>query len=829
MSSPVIGNALISVRATLDKLDADLAKASSTTDSWAQQTGKSMQRTGLTLTKTLTPAAGAIGLLAKQAFGEWDAGLDAIRAGTGATGDELDKLGESMKRVGGQVTQPLSEVGAMMAQVASRTGLTGPPLEKLTKQLLDLNGRLNQTVSAEDITRFFGDWSISTDKQSKALDTLFRASQRTGTSVATIAQLMVAFGAPLRELGFTWQESAVLMGKFNKEGVNTEGVLAGLKISVAKFAAEGKTPAQGLQDVIAKMKELGPGAEATSLAMETFGKRAGIDVAKAIEEGRFELGKLLDQVTNGRETVQQAADDTKDWGDTFAMLKNKLFATIGPLGEYGMALGGIAAGLGPAVLLGGKFLKVLGQLPALLSNIYSAGLQAASAISAMTLAQAGLLLGTAGIVALTVGLGAAIIGMSLLGDAHEDARRKGEAWAASIAKSATTAGGYAEQLDFLRARQTNVGYQLDSLRAKQSALEATSTADTTATKNLGDQMSATADKVAHAEGKHDGLAKAIKRLKQEQQDAVIAEEARVKSLRDMQNGTKDVTVATDEERAALEKLQGQINIAAGGELGYQSALKARDDAYADLLVAIHDHGIASDEARDADLRLRQAQLQLANSADELDKANQDLVISIANGTLNYDAQIARLREQIRLHPEAAAGYQLEIDKLDAAKAAADRLPPEKTIQLRVDALQADLAIEHTRDLLGSMGIVWDGTVQPPPPTAARGMIVPARRGGTLIRVGEAGHPEVIVPTDDMARAESLLKQAGILEQFVPSTAPVADYAGGSSRMSHEGHAGGQSVTHRNFRSVQYITAPRPEEAAAAAVRRQRSEAWLRGW
>ena len=53
--------------------------------------------------------------------------------------------------------------------------------------------------------------------------------------------LIVQFGAPLRQMGFSMEAAAGLMGKFEAEGVNTETVMSTLRIAIGKMAAQGLT------------------------------------------------------------------------------------------------------------------------------------------------------------------------------------------------------------------------------------------------------------------------------------------------------------------------------------------------------------------------------------------------------------------------------------------------------------------------------------------------------------------------------------------------------------------------------------------------------------
>ena len=355
----IIGEAFIRIAPETKGFEAGVKSAVDPALNTAQKSVEStMKSVGTSMTKIVTPIATGIGLAFRQAFQEFDSGIDAIRTGTGATGAELKNLEGSMKAVAGTVTVGMGEVGKTMADVAQRTDLAGKPLENLTRQLINLQ-EIGNEASVETVTRAFGDWSIATEDQSAALDRLFRASQLTGPSVDRIGQLIVQYGAPLRELGFSFDEAATLMGKFEKEGVNTELAMGGLRIALGKIAREGGDPAKTLDDIVNSIKDAGSAGEANAIALEAFGARAGPDLARAIQEGRFALGDMLDQVKNGKDTIEKATKDARDWGDQIQILGNRLVGVIGPFGEFGFAISGILAIAGPAFVGIGKLIGVI--------------------------------------------------------------------------------------------------------------------------------------------------------------------------------------------------------------------------------------------------------------------------------------------------------------------------------------------------------------------------------------------------------------------------------------------------------------------------------------
>jgi hypothetical protein len=281
-----------------------------------------------------TTAIVGIGAAAFSVGKDFDAAFDTIRIGTGATGENLEGLKEDFRGVFGSVPDDAATVGTAIADLNTRLGLTGQPLEDMTRQFLDLARITGGDVSTQiaNVTRVFGDWGVATEDQSGAMDFLFKTSQTTGIGVDKLANTIVQFGAPLRQLGFDFESSAVLIGKWEKEGVNVETVLAGMKMGLSNFAEAGIPAEQALQGVIAEIKAFGPGAEASAAAAVAFGKRAGPDMAAAILEGRFELDEIMATIQASPETIGAAAEDVKSFGERWSELTNKVSLLLEPLG-----------------------------------------------------------------------------------------------------------------------------------------------------------------------------------------------------------------------------------------------------------------------------------------------------------------------------------------------------------------------------------------------------------------------------------------------------------------------------------------------------------------
>ena len=82
-------------------------------------------------------ALGAFGFAAAKMGEDVEKGLQAVQAGTGATGDKLEELKSSFKTVAGSVPQSSAIIGAALADLHTLTGATGDVLEDLTIRTAD--------------------------------------------------------------------------------------------------------------------------------------------------------------------------------------------------------------------------------------------------------------------------------------------------------------------------------------------------------------------------------------------------------------------------------------------------------------------------------------------------------------------------------------------------------------------------------------------------------------------------------------------------------------------------------------------------------------------
>lgn len=292
-------------------------------------------------------AAAAVGLY--KIGDEFDQAYDKIRIGTGATGEALEGLKDSFRTVAADVPSSFEDVSTAIADINTRLGITGPELETVSGQMLNLS-RITDTDLSSNIdtaTRLFGDFGVSAAEMPETLDKVYRASQASGIGLEQLMSQVVDAGAPFRSLGFSIDDSLAMFAKWNKEGVNTEKIVAGLRIGIGQWAEEGIDPAEGFRQAV---EGISSGTMDLNDAIEIFGSRNANDIFAAIREGRFDIEGMSDAIVNGADTINQASADTEDAGEKFQRFKNRVMLALEPLaGRVFDAAGQAMDALGPVL------------------------------------------------------------------------------------------------------------------------------------------------------------------------------------------------------------------------------------------------------------------------------------------------------------------------------------------------------------------------------------------------------------------------------------------------------------------------------------------------
>lgn len=291
-----------------------------------EKIGSKMTDSGKKMTVGVTTPIIGIGAAGVKAAMELDEGYDTIIAKTGATGETLQGLNDVADSVFGSMPVEMQDVGTAVGEINTRFGSTGNELEDLTKKFLqfaEINGAdVNNSIRL--VSRAMGDAGIPTEQTGEILDKLTIAGQASGVAIETLTENLAKYGAPMRALGLTTDESIAIFAGWEKAGVNTEIAFSGMKKAIGTWGKEGKNATEEFKKTLKEIESTPDIATATSKAIEVFGQKAGPDLADAIKGGRFEYQDFLQLVQDSTGIVSQTFEEQQDPWDQWKTTMNDL-------------------------------------------------------------------------------------------------------------------------------------------------------------------------------------------------------------------------------------------------------------------------------------------------------------------------------------------------------------------------------------------------------------------------------------------------------------------------------------------------------------------------
>lgn len=346
-------NALNNAQATLnnykkglDEVNGKLKSGSAQIEEYAKKIenfGSKTKEVGGSLSKNITAPIAAAGTAAYAAWMSVDEAYDNIAVGTGATGDALSKLQESFDNVFAKAPFDAMDISNSLADLNTRFGFTGKVLEDASEKFLRF-ASVNKTDVSNAValvSRAMGDAGIPAEEYTSVLDALTTASQASGISIDALTGNITKYGAPMRALGYTTEESIAIFASWEKAGVNTEIAFSGMKKAISNFSAEGKDAKVEFKKTLEEIAKCPDIASATTKAIEVFGTKAGPDLADAIKGGRFEFEEMLKLVESSSGQLDASFEATMDPADKAKVALNNLTLAGAALGDV------IQSALGP--------------------------------------------------------------------------------------------------------------------------------------------------------------------------------------------------------------------------------------------------------------------------------------------------------------------------------------------------------------------------------------------------------------------------------------------------------------------------------------------------
>lgn len=385
--------------------------------------GDKMTTAGTAMTKYVTAPIVAVGAAAVSAFNEVDEGLDIIVKKTGASGAALEDMEERAKNLATSIPTDFRTAGEAVGEVNTRFDLTGQALEDLSGKFIKF-AKLNDTdvtSSIDAVQSAMAAFNLSGDKAGYVLDVLNKSAQMTGTDVNQLSAELTGNAAALREMGFGIDGAVGFLAKLNKNGLDSGTVLSGMRKALQNATKDGKSMERGLADLQMSLANTKNETKAMQIAAELFGSKSGPAMVQAIREGRISFDELSNAVKDAGGSVEETFEATQDPLDEFKTTLNELkivsmelvqaaaplikalaeglknavqglrsaWEGLSPqMQQTIIKLAGVAAAVGPLLVVGGKLVSGIGTIMTLAPKLVSAFNAVKTAFAAVSAALA---------------------------------------------------------------------------------------------------------------------------------------------------------------------------------------------------------------------------------------------------------------------------------------------------------------------------------------------------------------------------------------------------------------------------------------------------------
>ena len=317
-------------------------RASKATEDLTEATdraGEELEDTGKKGTDAMNELEGAIAAagitmllkeMAEAAYELADAFSEAEKTvvlATGATGEALEGLEKSMMNVYSTAkSADLSSTAGAVGEINTRLGLTGEKLEEVTDLFLDYSNVTGQNVvsSVQNVTKVMNQWGVELDGLPGLLDELTYAGQISGINVGNLSDTLVTNKGVLQQLGFTLEDSIGLFAQLELQGVSAQTAMTGFRTALNKFADEGQDAETALQGLIDKIVNAGSESEATSIAVDYFGSRAGAALASSIRSGQLSIEDLTKTLNGAQGALNTTATASQTLSEKWQKAGNNM-------------------------------------------------------------------------------------------------------------------------------------------------------------------------------------------------------------------------------------------------------------------------------------------------------------------------------------------------------------------------------------------------------------------------------------------------------------------------------------------------------------------------
>jgi len=299
-----------------------------------KEVGDKISKVGSAMTKGVTAPIMAVGAASIAAFKEVDAGMDIVIQKTGATGEALEGMQQTVENLATSIPTDFETAGNAVGEVNTRFGVTGEKLEELSGQFIkfaEINGT-DVVSSVDDAQKALSAFGLDASSAGDLLDRLTLVGQQTGVGMDSLLNGLIQNGTAFQEMGLSIDQATIFMGQMEKSGANSETVMQGLRKALKSAAEDGVPLNQALAELQETIVSGADGMDGLTAAYDLFGK-SGDQIYAAVKNGTLDFNALGIAVDDAGNILNDTFENTKDPIDDVTTAMNQAKIAGADLGE----------------------------------------------------------------------------------------------------------------------------------------------------------------------------------------------------------------------------------------------------------------------------------------------------------------------------------------------------------------------------------------------------------------------------------------------------------------------------------------------------------------
>ncbi len=307
-----VGELIVKVKADLTNLSKNLNQAQSK----LLKTSKQFKSIGADLSKKVTLPILAIGGVSVKVAADFEQSMNRVKALTGATGEDFEKLEERARELG-ETTQYSASQAANAMGFFAQAGFDATKIYDVLPDTLNLaaSANLDLAQSADIVSNIMAGYGIEADQLGETVDILAKQFTSSNTDLSQLGEGFKFVGAVAKGLGTTFEETSAALGILSDAGLQGSVAGTGLRRVLSTLATESEklgiqtTDAAGklrpLADIMTDLEEKGL---TTAEAMEIFGQRGGVAISTLLQQGSDTLRDYTERLSDVGGTAEEIAN-----------------------------------------------------------------------------------------------------------------------------------------------------------------------------------------------------------------------------------------------------------------------------------------------------------------------------------------------------------------------------------------------------------------------------------------------------------------------------------------------------------------------------------------